>query len=295
MNRIFIIFLLILFCLDRNTNMQKIESLFKEGRYQETLLEIQRFENSYFFLEKPKELILWKARLFSLYPETFEISIKFYQQYLSENPDPNIYYELFLLYLDIKRENDLLNLISGEFIPIELIFDPKIMILRNFLECYLKAKKDIKAEQILSLAQKIKDPYLKNYCILTRLSFYLKENDKNTFSFNLYNRNIINKQLNFFKTNATNPKEFDLFEKNITLLLNLLSSTKNSDHQKKVFCELQQRFPQFEISEISIENCRNLFKDSLLIQRNLIFAITQMQDQLIKPFFDDRLYQLKKQ
>lgn len=298
MNRTFAIFLLVLFCFDRNSSFLKIEWFFKNAKFQEVLLEIQQLENSYFYKENNKDLTLWKARLFSLYPESFEISAKLYESYLLEIPDPNIYYELFLLYLDMKKENELMNLISGEYIPVNLIFDPQIMILRNFLECYLKAKDRKDPKQILTIAQKIKDEYLKNYCMLIRLSTYIEEktNNMSISQLNLYNRAMYDQQISAFRTKIQNPKEFEDFEKNLNLYFTTLFFSNHSKQESKISCELKLRFPLIDLTNLSVEECRREFKDSLLVQRNLIYFNSNIKSMQISTgaLFDDSLYQLKR-
>lgn len=287
-------FLLLFECLNFKSINKEIELYFKKGEFEKSLQIIQKEERQYNLFEKPPELTLWKARIFSLYPETFEMSIKLYQEYISKKQSPEIYYELFLLYLDMNYIDELKNIVSGESLPEDLIFEPKIVIIRNFLECYLKAKELKNQQEILNFPYSIKDEYLENYCKLTQLDTFLKKKLKDTANLKvtLINKEIFNIQLNSFKNYLKNQNEYLQLETILNYFykhFNLLSQTL--DPKEKLFCELKERFPDVELSTLSIENCKEMFKESLIIQRKIIhFTINKKKP--IPPLFDESIYQL---
>lgn len=296
MKKLIFFFLLFFECLNFKSINREIELYFKKGEFEKSLQIIQKEESKHNLFEKSPELILWKARIFSLYPETFEISTKLYQEYISKNQSPEIYYELFLLYLDMNYIDELKNIVSGESLPEELIFEPKITIIRNFLECYLKAKDLKNPQDILNFPYSIKDQYLENYCKLTQLVSFLKNKvkDSENLKINLYDKEIFNIQLNSLKNYIKNQNEYLQLESILNYFykhFNLLTPTNHP--KEKLFCELKQRFSKIELSSLSLENCREKFKDSLLIQRKIIQP-NHGKKGSTPPLFDDSIYQLDK-
>ncbi|MFN3604412.1 MAG: hypothetical protein ACK4UJ_06860 [Leptonema sp. (in: bacteria)] len=285
-------------CLNITNLSKEIESHFKKGDFDQALQLIQKVENSLTDFHKSHELILWKARIFSLYPETFGISTQLYKEYLLKNQNSDIYYELFLLYLDLKKEKELKELISADTLPTELIFDQKIILLRNFLECYLKSISSYDLREILNFSFKVSDAYLSNYCRLTKLSLFLKENlkDWNSIKLNLYKRDVFTIQVNSFKNIFTNKQKHNQIINLLELYFNQLQLSINSSNinSKKILCELQPRFPEFEITEFTIENCKKEIKNSILVQRELLDKVSNNYKDKIKPLFDESLFLLQK-
>ncbi|MFN3245326.1 MAG: hypothetical protein ACK42K_01360 [Leptonema sp. (in: bacteria)] len=289
--KLFILFFLLNLSCNLNTNISKeLNQYYEKGEFLKILETIQVYESKN-SKENP-DLYLWKARMYSIYPESYDMAKYFYQKYIKLNPKPESYYEYTLFLIDISEFLTIQELISGENIDPNLIFHPIINDIRNFLECRSKTLEE-RYNNIFLHLEVIKDLYLFNYCYMLLYSdIYHKIIFKNLQNTNpeTYKNLSTTEELNRIQdtTLLLKYRNQNLFS--IKELIHLYKE-KNSgtlNKEKRIYCSLQQHFPDFKISAISIEECKKNFPYNLTLFRKVLK--TSKRNKISVPLFDNKIY-----
>ena len=289
--KLFSLFFLLNLSCNLNTNISKeLNQYYEKGEFLKILETIQVYESKN-SKENP-DLYLWKARLYSIYPESYDMAKYFYQKYIKLNPKPESYYEYTLFLIDISEFLTIQELISGENIDPNLIFHHIINDIRNFLECRSKTLEE-RYNNIFLHLEGIKDLYLFNYCYMLLYSdIYHKIIFKNLLNTNpeTYKNLSTTEELNRIQdtTLLLKYKNQNLFS--IKELIHLYKE-KNSgtlNKEKRIYCSLQQHFPDFKISAISIEECKKNFPNNLTLFRKVLK--TSKRNKISVPLFDNKIY-----
>ncbi len=289
--KLFILFFLLNLSCNLNTNISKeLNQYYEKGEFLKILETIQVYESKN-SKENP-DLYLWKARMYSIYPESYDMAKYFYQKYIKLNPKPESYYEYTLFLIDISEFLTIQELISGENIDPNLIFHPIINDIRNFLECRSKTLEE-RYNNIFLHLEVIKDLYLFNYCYMLLYSdIYHKIIFKNLQNTNpeTYKNLSTTEELNRIQdtTLLLKYRNQNLFS--IKELIHLYKE-KNSgtlNKEKRIYCSLQQHFPDFKISAISIEECKKNFPNNLTLLRKVLK--TSKRNKISVPLFDNKIY-----
>lgn len=270
---------------------KEISFYYQKGEFQKVIEVIQKYE-----IEKEQlnpKLYIWKARIYSIYPETYGLSKTFYNKYLKNYPEANYYYEYTLFLIDINDYEGIKELISGENIPPFLIFHPIIGDIRKFVECRINVLEG-KYLNSLNLLQSIHDLYLFNHCSLFLYKniydkFLLKENSLSSLSTlkDLSTKEKIHQIEEYLQ--STNFKN-----KNINYLKELISLFKKNNFEsqesknQEIYCNIQKHFPEFKISLNSLEKCIEFYPYSLTLYRTILnYRVQQIE---VNPIFDNSIY-----
>ncbi len=288
--KIILFFLLNISC-NLNTNINKeLNQYYEKGEFLKILETIQVYESKN-FQENP-ELYLWKARIYSLYPESYAIAKHFYQKYIKFNPKPEFYYEYTLFLIDISEFQTVQELISGENIDPNLIFHPIVNDIRNFLECRSKTLEE-RYNNIFLHIESIQDLYLFNYCyFLLYTNIYYKIIFKELQSRNpeIYKNLSTLEELNLIQENPLLLKYKNQNPISINELIAIYKE-KNSSAIKKenrIYCSLQQHFPDFKISSLDLEECKRNFPNNLTLFRKVLNH--SKRNKISVPLFDNKIY-----
>ncbi|GIX40828.1 MAG: hypothetical protein KatS3mg129_0561 [Leptospiraceae bacterium] len=288
---LYFIIILFLSCNFNNNINDEIQAYYNKGNFLKIIELIKKYE--YEHKKENPQLFLWKARIYSLYPESYGLAKYYYRKTLELNPFEEYYYEYTIFLIDIHDFNTIQELISGENISPSLIFQPKIGDIRNFLECRSKIL-DEKYFDVLSQLSFIDDLYLKNYCALLLYynlyhKFLLK--NKNNKDLNmLINLSSIEQLNNIINSNFFQQVDKDKIKQ---YLKDLILKYKEYNQQNilnnpSIYCSLEKHFPEFKISSLSMEKCKETFPTNLTLHRKIIYkkAIPIYSN----PLFDNSLY-----
>ena len=289
--KLFILFFLLNISCNLNPDINKeLNQHYEKGEFLKILEIIQIYESKNSKVNP--DLYLWKARMYSIYPESYDMAKYFYQKYIKLNSKPELYYEYTLFLIDISDFQTIQELISGENIDPNLIFHPIINDIRNFLECRTKTIEERFNNIFLHLTV-IKDLYLFNYCyflfytdIYHKIIFKALQ-DKNPEIYknlsSLEELNLIQENPLILKYKNQNPFSINELieiykEKNISAI-----NTEN-----RIYCNLQKHFPDFKISPLNLEECKRNFPNNLTLFRKVLNL--SKRNKISVPLFDNKIY-----